>query len=322
MPDPFQPAKPDNRVVHVTDVTLREYGQNVPADRVDVFSPAVRVRIARELVHAGITSLEVLSCVHPRVAPAMSVNALNEVASGLGLVSGVRFITLVPNRAGYRTFLETRLGPDGWNHVLGLFFSAVEAHNRLNLGRSIAETLEEVALVARDAASCGIRMVGYISAAFGYQESGRESLVRPTVPEISTWVDRLIDLGVETVTLSDLQGVAGEQGTRTLWEDLLDARQGRDRERLGYHPHHVSGDQAMANSEAAWNAGIRRFDASLGGTGGCVTGAPGNQPTEGLVRRFHARGIATGIDEDRLHALSDWVRENVYNAVVATGESL
>jgi hydroxymethylglutaryl-CoA lyase len=321
MPDPFQRAKPDNRMVHVTDVTLREYGQNVPADQVDVFSPVVRVRIARELMRAGLTSLEVLSCVHPRVAPAMSLSALNEVASGLGRVSGVRFITLVPNRAGYRAFLETGLGPDGWNHVLGLFFSAVEAHNRLNLGRGIADTLEEYALMARDAVSRGIRMVGYVSAAFGYQESGRGSLLRPTVRELSAWVDLLIDLGVETVTLSDLQGVAEEQDTRMLWETLLEARQGRDRERLGYHPHHVSGDQAVANSEAAWNAGIRRFDASLGGTGGCVTGAPGNQPTEGLVRRFHARGIATGIDEDRLGALSDWVRENVYTKAAFRGES-
>jgi hypothetical protein len=58
MPDPFQRAKPDNRMVHVTDVTLREYGQNVPADQVDVFSPVVRVRIARELMRAGLTSLE------------------------------------------------------------------------------------------------------------------------------------------------------------------------------------------------------------------------------------------------------------------------
>lgn len=315
MPDPFQPAKPDDATAHVTDVTLREYGQNVPPDGLEAFSPAIRVRIARKLIQAGLTSLEVLSCVHPRVSPAMSRDALDKVASGLGRVSGVRFITLVPNRAGYRTFLETHLDPDGWDHVLGLFFSAVEAHNRLNLGRSIADTLEEYAVLARDAVSRGIRMVGYLSAAFGYRAPGRQTVFRPAVHEIHAWVDRLLDLGVEAVTLSDLQGVAGEAGTRALWEALLDARKGRDRERLGYHPHHVSGEQAVANSEAAWSAGVRRFDASLGGTGGCVTGAPGNQPTEGLVRRFHARGIATGIDEERLGRLSHWIRDNVYCAV-------
>ena len=169
--------------------------------------------------------------------------------------------------------------------------------------------------MVRDAAAGGIRMLGYISAVFGYQGPEEEKLVRPAVHEINAWVDRLLDLGVEAVTLSDLQGVAEEHDTRALWEALLDMRKGRDRERLGYHPHHVSGEQAVANSEAAWSAGIRRFDASLGGTGGCVTGAPGNQPTEALVRRFHARGTATGIDEDRLGRLSLWVRENVYSAV-------
>ena len=128
--------------VTITDVTLREYGQNVPASHMHIFTPAIRIRIAQGLMDAGFTNMEVLSCTHPRIAPAMNEPALRAVAQGMGRVDGVHIITLVPNRAGFRRFLSTGLGPDGFNHTMGMFFSAVESHNRANLGRSIKETLD------------------------------------------------------------------------------------------------------------------------------------------------------------------------------------
>ena len=83
-------------------------------------------------------------------------------------------------------------------------------------------------------------------------------------------------------------------------------------EKLGYHPHHVSGEAAIANSRIAYETGIRRFDASLGGTGGCVTGAPGNQPTEKLVRSFNEAGIESGIDEQKIFLLTEMVQRELY----------
>ncbi len=299
--------------VRVTDVTLREFGQNVQADRLEHFTPEIRVRAAKGLMAAGVPSLEVFSCVHPKVAPAMSREAITLVADGLGRSAGADLVTLVPNRAGYKTFLELGLGPDGHGHVMGLFLSAVEAHNLANLGRTVAETLEAYQEVARDATSRGIPINGYVSGVFGYRARPGEELLLPSVEGVNALVDRFFDMGARTVALSDLQGVADERSTKAFLEQILEARKGRDLERLGYHPHHVSGERAVDNSLAVLALGIRRFDGSLGGTGGCVTGAPGNQPTELLVRRLHEAGAVTGIDENRLNELGAWMEQDVYS---------
>ena len=303
--------------VLVTDVTLREFGQNAPRKALAAFPPEVRVHAARRLLEAGFTSLELLSCVHPQVAPAMAPDLLERVANALGRAAGAEIVTLVPNRSGYRTFLELGLGPDGHDHALGMFVSAVEAHNQANLGRSIAETLEAYGEIARDAVPRGIRLKGYVSAAFGYRERDGAELVVPTVDAVSGLVDRFFSMGARTVNLSDLQGVADESVTVRLLERLLEHRRGGDLDRLGYHPHHVSGERAVDNSLAVLGLGIRRFDASLGGTGGCVTGAPGNQPTERLVQRLHEAGAETGIDEGRLFALARW-----FEGVMVKGDVL
>ncbi|MFP3928429.1 MAG: hypothetical protein ACLFUP_05950 [Desulfobacteraceae bacterium] len=302
------------RDVWITDVTLREYGQNVPAAGVDSFSPGVRVHIARELLDAGFQSLEILSCVHPGRAPAMSPQALKGVAQGLGRVDGADLITLVPNQAGYRRFLSLGLGPDGCGHVMGVFFSAVEAHNLANLGRGIEETLDEYEGIARDALMRGIRLRGYLSAAFGYLPPGGTEIIRPGAREISGFMDRFLDMGVETVVVSDLQGVADEEVIRSVLTGLMEQRGGRDMERLGFHPHHRIPERALSNSRVAYDIGLRRFDASLAATGGCVTGAPGNQPTEALVRAFEELGVRTGVDLTALTRVSEWFSDHVLQA--------
>ncbi len=291
--------------VLVTDVTLREHGQNVPLDRLDSFSVETRVHVAQHLMGAGVQSLEVFSCVHPKVAPAMAPDILGRIASALGSPAGADLITLVPNRSGYRTFLDLGLGPDGYGHALGMFVSAVEAHNLANLGRSISASLEEYETLAGEAVSRGIRLNGYVSGAFGFREPAGKGLIPTTPEEVGGLMDRFFAMGVRTVTLSDLQGVADEEATVRFLAQVLELRKGKDLERIGYHPHHLSGHKAVDNSIAVLALGIRRFDASLGGTGGCVTGAPGNQPTELLVRRLHEAGAITGINEELLRGIGD-----------------
>jgi hydroxymethylglutaryl-CoA lyase len=303
-----------DRVI-ITDVTLREYGQNVPSHFLHIFSPRIRVEIAQRVVFLGFKGIEVFSCVHPRIAPAMSEEAIRTVSRSLGRVESCDIITLVPNKAGYINFLSYGLGPDGYNHTLGLFFSAVEAHNLLNLGRSLQESLDECRAIAEDAVSRGVRIVAYISAAFGFRESESGAILRAEAQDIAGYLDLLFDLGASTVTLSDLQGVADPDATRKLLEDSLNIRKGRDISRIAYHPHHVSGQKALANSMGAYETGIRRFDASLGGTGGCVTGAPGNQPTEALVRFFEERGIPTGLKQEDVSALADFVERELYRKI-------
>jgi hydroxymethylglutaryl-CoA lyase len=301
--------------VIITDVTLREYGQNVPAKYLPIFSPEKRVETVLKLIDAGFTNVEVFSCVHPKIAPAMNAQALKKIAGGLGRISGVNLITLVPNRSGYKSFLQHHLGPDGYNHTMAIFFSAVEAHNCANLGKTIKETINEYKVILKNAVKEKIRVLTYISALFGYLTPDDNNLFKPDINSIVDYIDLFLDLGAEAVTLSDLQGVANEGETRRIIETILNKRKGRDRDKLGYHPHHVSGEKAIANSKVAFDLGIRRFDASLGGTGGCITGAPGNQPTEFLVHSFHKWGIETGIDEEKVFSLTDMFKKQLYNKI-------
>ena len=120
------------------------------------------------------------------------------------------------------------------------------------------------------------------------------------------------------MTLSDLQGVAKEKETGEIFETILNKRKGKDVEKLGYHPHNIVGEAAIANSKTAYDSGIRRFDSSLGGTGGCVTGAPGNQPTEILVDYFNKSGIETSVDEKKVFSLAEMVRKELYTKIPLT----
>jgi hydroxymethylglutaryl-CoA lyase len=301
--------------VSLTDVTLREYGQNVPSAHLHVFTPEITIEIARQLIHAGFCRMELLSCVHPGVAPAMSRERAQKIAAALGRAQDYELVTLAPNKAGYRNFLAWGLGPDGYNHTLGVFFSAVEAHNRLNLGRSIQETMKEYEGMIEDAVARKAKVAGYVSAAFGYLDDKSGETIRPSPELLNRLIDFYFDLGAERVTLSDLQGVADEQETAEMFQAVLSKRNRSQAERIGYHPHHVSAAKAIANSRVAYDAGIRCFDASLGGTGGCVTGAPGNQPVDLLVRSFEQRRIRTGINGEAVSVLTAFVQRELYNKI-------
>lgn len=299
--------------VQITDVTLREYGQNIPAQWLHLFTPEKRVQIATSLVEAGFRNMEVFSCISPRLAPAMETEVIKRIAISLGKIRGVHFITLVPNRTGYGIFKRLNLGAEGLDHTMGIFFSAVESHNLLNLGRNIEETLKEYRTIVTDALSTGTRISAYISAAFGYMHPETGTLERPALNRIMEYIDLLFDMGAIRVTLTDLQGISDAGETGRFLESILEKRNRKDVERLGYHPHHVSNRKALENSKAAFDAGIRRFDASLGGTGGCITGAPGNQPTEQLVELFRSMGVETGLDERKVFDLAATVQEQLYD---------
>ncbi len=304
----------------LTDVTLREYGQNVPKCFLHLFNARKRSELARLLCEDGFRRLEVLSCVSPAIAPAMNKQDLSDIANFLGKPQGVTFITLVPNESGYRSFLSMGLGPDGWNHCMGLFFSAVEAHNTANLGKTIDESMESHSRILMDAARKGIRVAGYVSAAFGFRKEETRELIEPGLMRLVEYIDFFFDRGAEIVTLSDLQGVADVKKTMRIIEGVLERKKGHDIDRIGYHPHHVIPEKAVANSLAALELGIERFDSSLGGSGGCVTGAPGNQPTELLIEELEKRGLGTGIDLQKIKALVKLMTEGLYRQIAISGK--
>jgi hydroxymethylglutaryl-CoA lyase len=178
----------------------------------------------------------------------------------------------------------------------------VEAHNIANLGVSIEEAVRGIHEVTRRALADGTPVSAYVAAAFGYREGGQ--IYRASHDELADHVRRCFDMGARLVTLSDLQGLADEQETRRVWERILDLDGGVYASRLGYHAHHVEPARAVDLVEAAFHAGVRCFDTSLLSTGGCVTGAPGNAPTEGVLQRLHQLHAQTGIDSQAVAALT------------------
>jgi isopropylmalate/homocitrate/citramalate synthase len=296
------PTSVANPQVLVTDVTLREHGQNVPASQLSRFTPSSRAELALGLRDAGFVRIEVFSCVSPTVAPAMALEQLAAVVRAMGRLDGVEVVTLVPNLRGYESFRQLGLGDAGLQHTVGLFHSAVEQHNIANLGAPIDKTVTGMREVARRALDDGTPVSAYVAAAFGYWEAGQ--IFRTSHRELANHVRRCFDMGAGLVTLSDLQGLADEQETRRLWERILDLDGGAYASRLGYHAHHVEPQRAVDLVEAAFRAGVRCFDTSLLATGGCVTGAPGNAPTEGVLQRLQLLHGQTGADSGAVARLA------------------
>ena len=194
----------------------------------------------------------------------------------------------------------------------------VEEHNLKNLGCSVRESIRRYEPIIMDAKDSGIRVVLYLSAAFGYHNTSNNTLIRPEPGMVNAYIDKMIDAGVIRVTLTDLQGVADEKWTCHVWEEVLKHRNEEQIRIFGYHPHHISPEKAVHNSISVAKLGISNFDASIGGRGGCITGAPGNQPSELLVYQLRKHGFITGINEKRLLSLSEKVNKSLYNRIPLT----
>ncbi|MSQ02060.1 MAG: hydroxymethylglutaryl-CoA lyase [Myxococcales bacterium] len=253
-----------------------------------VVSTEAKAQLIAQLVGAGVTDIEVTSFVRPGWIPQLS-DAV-ELVRGLPTRDGVRYWGLVPNRVGLERALE-----GGIRHV-ATFLSASETHNKRNVNRTVRESLagiEEVIAVARDE---GVSVRGYISTVFGCPYEGR-------VPFEQTLriVERLFAAGADMIALGDTTGMGDPRLVREVLTRLYAA--GVSPEKVALHLHDTRGT-ALANALAGWEMGVRQFDGAVGGMGGCpyAPGASGNAASEDLVHTFHAMGVDTGVDLDRLAA--------------------
>ncbi len=285
------------------DVTLRELGQNVPREGLVHFMPDVRLWLARELVDCGFAAIEVASCASPKIAPAMHPDHLLPFLHALGHPASTTLVTLVPSARSAERFFDLGLGPDGLRHAMGVFVSAVEAHNLANTRRTIERTLAELAAILPTAQLLRVQVAGYVSGSWGWVSAAGVEPLRPDPAAVLALADRLIDLGAASVTLTDMQGLADPAETRVMVERLAAHLAGRAVP-VGYHPHHVATEPVLRNIEAALVGGATIVDSSLCATGGCVTGAPGNAPTEVVADRLEAMGVETGLDLAALHRLA------------------
>lgn len=248
-----------------------------------------KVGMVRALVAAGLRDIEVGSFVHPKWIPQMSDTG--DVVKRLGQMEGVSFWVLVPNRRGLENALEA-----GATHV-AVFLSSSESHNRRNLNRTIDESLANIGELAETALAEGCVLRGYVSTVFGCPYEGDVDFGR--VLQIA---DALLGLGCRQVSLGDTTGMGTPMHVRECLERALDTH---PVEKLALHLHDTRG-LAVANALVALEVGMRTFDSSVGGMGGCpyAPGAAGNVGTEDIVNMLHTTGYDTGIDLEGLLAVS------------------
>jgi hydroxymethylglutaryl-CoA lyase len=267
-------------------VTIREVG---PRDGLQAEQPLPiedRVRLIEALSACGSPEIEAVSFVSPRAVPAMAGAA--EVWARVRKASGVRYSALVPNRRG----AEAAVGVDGFDYLQG-FIGAVDGYNLKNVGKTVEESLLDIADVVEVGRSAGLPVEVTVSASFGDPYQGQ--VLPERVAEVGT---RLVDLGAAGLSFGDTAGMATPSLVRDVVGLLRDRLPGI---RLNLHFHDHRGT-AMANVLVALGLGCDDFDASVGGIGGSpfAPGVGGNVPTEDLVYVLGAMGIETGVQLDRV----------------------
>ena len=240
-----------------------------------------KVAFVERLAAAGLPVIEVSSFVRPDRVPQLA--DAREVFAALPPRPGTRYTALVPNLTGLREAQAAGL------REVAIFAAASEGFSQRNTNRSIAESLVAFEAVCREARDAGMRVRGYLSTAFGCPFDGAVAPRR--VGEIAR---QLRDLGVYEVAISDTIGIAHAGQVAPVVEAAVAAGVGLDE--IALHFHDTRG-QALANVMAALPLGVRTFDASAGGLGGCpfAPGATGNLATEDLVYLLDGLGYQTGV---------------------------
>jgi hydroxymethylglutaryl-CoA lyase len=269
----------------ISEVGPRDGLQSVAA----TMPTAAKLRWIDALHAAGLREIEVASFVPAKLLPQMA-DAADVVRHALAL-PGLTVMALVPNLRGAQAALDAGV------HKLTIPVSASAAHSLANVRKTREEMVEEVRRIVelRDASAPGVKVEAGISTAFGCTLQG-------LVPEdeVIALAVQCAQAGVDDVGLSDTTGMANPAQVRRLFHRLraeLGAKSG------AAHMHNTRG-LGLANCLAAYDAGVRTFDSSLGGLGGCpyAPGASGNVVTEDLVFMFEAMGVRTGVDLEKLIA--------------------
>ncbi|CAB3843521.1 Hydroxymethylglutaryl-CoA lyase YngG [Achromobacter aegrifaciens] len=280
-------AQPNDRK---PDVLISEVGPRDGLQSVKATMPtADKLRWIDALVAAGVREIEVASFVPARLLPQMADAA--EVVRHAARHPALTVMALVPNLRGAEAALRAGV------HKLTMPVSASREHSLANVRKTPEEMVEEVRAIARlrDELAPAVKLEAGISTAFGCTLQG-------VVPEDE--VIRLAALcvaaGADESGLSDTVGYANPAQVRRLFRRLR-AEIG---EKAGAAHMHNTRGLGLANCLAAWEEGVRTFDSSLGGLGGCpyAPGASGNVVTEDLVFMFEAMGVRTGIDLDGILA--------------------
>ena len=283
--------------VLISEVGPRDGLQNVTS----IMSTAAKLQWIEALHDCGVREIEVGSFVPASVLPQLADTA--DVVSAARQHCGLVVAALVPNRRGAMAALQAGA------HKITLPFSVSETHSVRNLRRTHAQMFDEVRAIREliDAQPLAVHFEASLSTAFGCTLEGAIS-----VAQVADSAHKLMAAGADEVGLSDTTGYADPAGVVARIKAVWDAV-GKDN-LTGVHLHNTRG-LGLANALAAYETGIRTFDSSLGGLGGCpfAPGASGNIVTEDLVFMFEAMGVTTGIELSALLQVREILREQLPN---------
>jgi len=259
-------------------------------------STEFKVKLIDKLALAGFRSVEVTSFVSPKWVPQMADAA--EVYQTISKLSGVEYPVLVPNLKGLEAAMEIGVKD------ISVFVSASEAFSKKNINCTIDESLIRIGDVMTQARGAKMSVRGYISCCFGCPYEGEVSPTRAL--EIAK---KLLEMGCYEIAISDTIGV----GTPGMVDKLLDVVCAQvPIDQLALHLHDTYG-MALPNILRGIDRGVRTFDSSISGLGGCpfAKGATGNVATEDVLYMVHGLGLETGVDEKMTHEASQFVSETM-----------
>jgi isopropylmalate/homocitrate/citramalate synthase len=263
---------------------LQNEASNVPA--------TVKIELIHRLADAGLRAVEATAFVSPQWVPQMADHA--EVMAGIEKRSGVAYPVLVPNMKGFEAAREAGA------EEIAVFGAASETFSRKNINCSIAESLERFAPVVEAARASKMRVRGYISCVAGCPYEGE---VKPKA--VALVAEKLYKMGCYEISLGDTIGVGTPGRIRAMIEAVAKKV---PIGKLAGHYHDTYG-QALANIYASLEAGVKTFDSSVAGLGGCpyARGATGNVATEDVIYMLDGLGIETGVDLEKLFRAGQFI---------------
>jgi len=274
--------------VTVVEVGPRDGLQNEHAN----VSTADKIAFVDLLSEAHLPVIEVSAFVSPKWVPQMA--DASEVFSGITRRSGTRYTALVPNLPGLDRAMAAGVAE------IAIFAASSETFSRKNINQTIDQSLAGYAEVTARALANGVRVRGYLSTAFGCPYEGD---VAPS--RVAELTERLMQMGVFEVAISDTIGIAHPAQVAQVLDVVL-ARVPIDKVALHFHD---TRGTALANVLEALSVGVRTFDASAGGLGGCpyAPGASGNLATDDLIYMLDGLGVETGVSLTALSKASGFI---------------
>lgn len=283
--------------VTIQEVAPRDGLQNEKT----ILSPAQRSQFIKRLVESGLTRVQVGAFVNPKRVPQMAHT--DEVILLLESHPKVRYSVLALNMKGVESAIRSGVG-----HV-EVFVSASETHSMKNSGMSISVALDSSRMMIKEARNAGLTVTSGVMCAFGCEFEGQVEIRR-----VKQIIEYFIEAQPEEVCLAD---TTGQSNPDLLESTLLEILTVVDVDRISLHLHDTYG-HAEKNLLRALELGIRKFDSSAGGLGGCpfIPGAAGNISTEKVLGILNERGFMTGVDLEKIMSAGQFIKD-----LLQTGKS-